>query len=442
MKLYLGNKREIRTVFAISVPIIAENILQTLLGTTDTYFAGQVHDNAIAAIGVTSLIVNILLAFYTAVSVGTTAVVARNIGRKDQCRADLAATQSVLLAVGLGIIFGALSAVFCRPLLRLSGAEAQVLEYAVPYYLLVAVPSVFLCLSLVLSSCLRAAKDTKTPMIATIFANLLNIMLNYLFVRAGWGVIGLGLATTISRAATVAILFYKLRRGHNALQLGSNGWRPDRSMLGAITRIGIPAGAEKLIMRLGQLLYNGVIISLGTAAYVAHNVGGTIEGYAFIPAMGFGVATATLVGVSLGEGKPQKAQRLAFLANNLATLFMLAVAVVYFIFAPQLAAFFTPTKAVQDMVVTVLRFQAFFEPFTALSQVMASALQGAGDTKFPMYTTLVGIWGIRVCVGYLLAVVCGLGLLGFWIGSALDLTLRGLVLTARFLKGRWQAIQV
>lgn len=438
----IKDKMNISTIFILAIPIIIEYIFQTLLGTTDTYFAGGLHDNAIAAIGVTNLIVNIFIACYTAISVGSTAIISRHIGEKNYKSANIAVKQSILLGTLMGLLIGIISFIFCKPILKISGATDAILDYAIPYYMIVAVPSVFLCLSLILSCCLRAIKDTKTPMIAAGIANIINILLNYIFINLGWGIIGLAVATTISRVATVGILITKLVKSNNVIQIQLKDWHFEKAMVSSIARIGIPAGIEKLIMRFGQLVYNSMIISLGTSYYVAHNIAGSIEGYSYIPAFGFGMATATLVGISLGEKDGKKARKITFFTNAITIGCMVIIGIIFYVFAPQLARLFTKTIEVQDMVVSVLRLIAYFQPFAALTQIMTSALQGAGDTKFPMYTTLIGIWGVRVGIGYVLAVICGLGLIGVWYGYALDLTIRGILLTIRFLKGRWVSIQI
>lgn len=435
------NKENIIIIFSLAIPVIIENILQTLLGTVDTYFAGQINDNAIAAISVTNLIINVFITFYTAISIGTSAIISRNFGRCNFEEANIAIKQSNILGVIIGVLVGVINLVFYKPILMISGASNELLSYAVPYYMVVAVPSVFLCLSLILSSCLRATKDTKTPMIATGIANVLNIVLNIAFINLGLGIIGLGLATTISRIVNVLILSRKLINGDN-IRLELKNIKIKKDIINSIMRIGIPAGVEKLVMRLGQLVYNSMIISIGISAYVAHNIAGNIESYSYIPAMGFGVATATLVGISLGENDTKKAKNMVFLSDLIATIFMVCIGIIFFILAPQFASIFTETKEVQEMVIKVLRLIAIFQPFAAITQIFTSALQGAGDTKFPMYATLIGIWFIRVVIGYLLGVILGLGLFGVWLGYTLDITIRGILLLRRFLNGKWQKINI
>lgn len=435
------NKDNIITIFLLAMPVIIENILQTLLGTVDTYFAGQISDSAIAAISVTNLIVNVFIAFYTAISIGTSAIISRNVGRCDFQEANATIKQSNILGIIIGILVGIVNLIFYKPILMISGASNEILSYTVPYYMVVVVPSVFLCLSLILSSCLRATKDTSTPMIATGIANVLNIFLNYIFIKLGFGIMGLGLATTISRMVNVFILLLKLVNG-SVIKLDLTNIKIKKDIINSIMRIGIPAGVEKLVMRLGQLVYNSMIISIGISAYVAHNIAGNIESYSYIPAMGLGVATATLVGISLGEDNTKKAKNIVFLSDFIATIFMISIGIIFFIFAPQFARIFTGTKEIQEMVVKVLRLIALFQPFAAITQIFTSALQGAGDTKFPMYATLIGIWCGRVAVGYLLGVTFGLGLLGVWLGYALDITIRGIILLNRFLNGKWQKISI
>lgn len=429
-----------RDIFLLALPVIGENILQTLLGTVDTYFAGSLSDEAIAAIGVTNLVMNIFISFFTAVSVGTSAVVARSRGKEDAEGASRSIFHSFVLAAVLGLFTGLVCLCFSGGILRLSGAENAVMSEAVPYYTTVAVPCVFLCLQLTLSACLRALKDTKTPMYATAITNCVNIALNFIFIKLGMGILGLGLATTISRATGALLLFAALLKGRSGI--GIRVFSPQWSEFKKILRIGLPAGGEKLIMRIGQLIYSSMIISIGTASYVAHSIAGSIESYSYIPAMGFGLAVCTAVGVALGQGQPSMAKRQTFAAYRMTAVIMTVIGAVFFIFARPLSALFTDTEEVIALSASVLRIIALFQPFAALVQVMTGALQGAGDTKFPMYSTFLGIWGIRLGIGSLFAFVFDMGLKGVWLAYALDVTVRGILLLVRFMRGKWQKIVI
>lgn len=440
------DKESFITIIALALPAMIENILQVFIGVVDTYFIGKIGTEAIAGVGVTNLIMNIYIAFFIALGVGTTAIVSRNIGANNTENANDAVKQSVIMALGIGIVFGIINLVFSKKILLLLGAEERVLRYALPYFLSVAVPSVFLCLMMILSSALRGSGDTKTPMKVMIIANIINIILDYILIFgifnfAGLGILGAGIATTISRVVGVILLLQKINSDKTKIHINIlDKWNINKDILKSITRIGLPAAFEKLIMRFGQLVYGGMIIKIGTEAYAAHNIAGTIETFSYLPGMGFGVAAATLVGQSLGAKKKDEAHKIGLMSYFLATVFMILIGVIFYIFAPIFARLFSEDKEVIDLVVKVLRIIALFQPFLCMTLVITSILQGAGDTKFPMYSTLIGIWGVRVLGVYVLGIKLNMGLVGVWIAYALDLTVRGVILMIRFINGKWKEI--
>lgn len=317
-----------------------------------------------------------------------------------------------------------------------------------PYFITVAVPSVFLCVNIVLSSALRGAGDTKTPMKAAILSNIINAFLDYVLIFGvfnfrGFGILGAGLATTTSRIISVIILMKKISSSNSKISiLLFEGWKIDYKILKSIMNIGIPSAVDKLIMRSGQLIYGGMIIQIGAQAYAAHNIAGIIESFSYLPGMGFGVAAATLVGQNLGKKKEDEAEKVGLISYFLSTVFMIGVGALFFVFAPLIASLFTKDEVVILQVVKVLRIIAFFQPFLSITLVISSALQGAGDTKFPMYTSLIGIWGIRVLGVYILCMKLDYGLVGVWSAYAIDITVRGIILIKRYLNGNWKNISI
>ena len=177
-------KGHIKSILLMSIPIIAENLLQALLGVTDTYFAGHIADEAIAAIGATNLLMNMLTPIFSALAIGSVAVVARWIGRQDNAHAGRSMISSIMLGIVAGLLFGVVCFVLRTPLLKIAGAK-DVMDYAVPYYMIVAVPCVILSVQLILSSCLRAIRDTRSPMIVTALGNVLKVLLSMLFMEIG-----------------------------------------------------------------------------------------------------------------------------------------------------------------------------------------------------------------------------------------------------------------
>ena len=438
----------IKTILLLAIPAMVENMSQVFIGVVDTYFVGKLGTEAIAGVGVTNLTMNVYIAFFLALGIGTTAVVSRNIGAGDTNTANHAVKQSLIMSIIVGLAFGAVNFVFAKQILMFLGAEDRVMAYALPYFMSVAVPSMFLCVNMVLSSALRGAGNTKTPMKIALCANIANAVLDYILIFGifsfhGLGVLGAGLATTISRIISTLLLLQKINGKDVQIHLPIfSSWKVDSEMLTSIMIISIPAAVEKLIMRSGQLIYGGLIIQIGTAAYAAHNIAGTIESLSYLPGMGFGVAAATLVGQNLGRKNMEEARRAGLISYFLSTFLMLIVGAIFFVFAPTLARLFTQDDVVIHQVVKVLRIIALFQPFLAITLVITSALQGAGDTTFPVYSSLVGIWGIRVVGVYVLGIRLGYGLVGVWIVYALDVTVRGVILMSRYTKGKWKEINL
>ncbi|KAB3531769.1 MATE family efflux transporter [Alkaliphilus pronyensis] len=432
----------------LAIPAMIENISQVFIGVVDTYFVGKLGTEAIAGVGVTNLTMNVYIAFFLALGIGTTAVVSRFIGASDNENANHAVKQSLIMSTVIGLSFGLINLFFSKRLLILLGAEDRVIEYALPYFLAVAVPAVFLCVNMVLSSALRGAGDTKTPMKIAVLANVINVILDYILIFGifsfnGLGILGAGLATTTSRVISVILLLKKINGKETKIKVSIfNQWRIDYLMLKSIIKISIPAAVERLTMRSGQLIYGGMIIKIGTEAYAAHNIAGTIETFSYLPGMGFGIAAATLVGQNLGRENKDEAQRAGLMSYFLSTVFMVFVGTIFYVYAPLLARIFTEDALVIDQVVKVLRIIALFQPFLCMTLVLTSALQGAGDTKFPMYSSLIGIWGIRVLGVYILCIRLGYGLVGVWIAYAIDITVRGVILMTRYLKGKWKNISI
>lgn len=442
------DKENIVTIMALALPTMVENILQVVIGFVDTYFIGKIGTEAIAGVGVTNLIMNIYIAFFLALGVGTTAIVSRNIGANNIENANDSVRQSIIIALGIGIVCGIINFVFSKNILLLLGAEVRVIQYALPYFFAVAVPAIFLCLMMVLSSSLRGAGDTKTPMKIAIVANIINIVLDYVLIFGifnfeGLGILGAGIATTVSRVVGVVLLLKKINSNNTKIHIDIfSKWIINKEILKSIIKIGVPAALEKLIMRFGQLVYGGMIIKIGTESYAAHNIAGTIETFSYLPGMGFGVAAATLVGQNLGAKKTDEAHKVGLISYFLSTVFMVIMGVAFYIFAPFLAGLFSEDLEVIDLVVKVLRIIALVQPFLCITLVITSALQGAGDTKFPMYSTFIGIWGVRVLGIYLLGIKLNMGLVGVWLAVSLDIIVRGIILMIRFMKGKWKEIKI
>lgn len=241
---------------------------------------------------------------------------------------------------------------------------------------------------------MRAAGDTRTPMKVGIWVNLIHIVLDYALIFGFHGLGGLGIAgaawaTVVVRMIGTVMLFLRIKKSQLSFPLRSQDPKPFTVKL---LRLSAPAAAERLIMRFGQVLYFGLIVRVGTDVYAAHMIAGNIEIFSYMPGYGLAVAATTLVGQSLGANRRRDAYQYGLWTTMIAVAFMTVIGVILFFFSPFAAAWFTDETDVIGMVTTALRIDAFAQPFLAVSLVVAGALQGAGDTKSPMYSTAIGMW--------------------------------------------------
>lgn len=427
------NRQKIGVILSLAVPAMIENILQTVVGFVDTLFVSKLGLVEVTAVGVANAVLAVYIAIFMALGVGTSALIAKNVGAGDLERAKSVAKQSTLMASIAGLLFGVITLFFAEPLLRVMGAEPRVLDVAVDYFQIVAVPSIFISLMFVLGSILRASGDTKTPMKVSWYINILHIFLDYVLIFGIWKFSGLGVrgaafATVIVRLVGTLALYNRIQKSNLAFS-----WKQSSGeFTSPLLKLSGPAAAERLIMRLGQVLYFGLIVRIGTETYAAHTIAGNIETFSYMPGYGLAVAATTLVGQHLGANRRKDAHRFGMLTTLVAVVFMSFIGVLLFFFSPWFATWFTSDQSVIQMVTTALRIDAFAQPALAVGLVLAGALQGAGDTKSPMYSTAIGMWLVRVVGVYVLGIQLQMGIAGVWLSIAIDLFIRAIYLFYRF----------
>lgn len=265
-------------------------------------------------------------------------------------------------------------------------------------------------------------------MILTSCCNLLNIFLNIVFIQLGFGIFGIGLATSISRLFLIIGLLTALLRKKASADLHLEKQKINLPVLKEIATIGLPAGGEKLTMRLGQLCYTAIILSLGTEAYVSHTLAATIENYIYIPIFAFATTTSILVSISIGEGNLEKAKDYVSILNKINGIILSVFSLVFLLFGNFLISIFTNSKQTISSTYPLLVLLACAVPFMGTLNIYTSALQGSGDTKTPMYSTLFGIWVIRFGLGFVFTRIFPAGITGFWLVIFLDCVVRSLFL--------------
>jgi putative MATE family efflux protein len=256
------------------------------------------------------------------------------------------------------------------------------------------------------------------------------------------GVVGSGLGAASGQTIGGLIVLALLVRGRGAIRLGLHLPRWDPARIRRILNVGLPAGAEQILLQLALTSLTAVIARFGTEAYAAHMVAWRIAQISFLPGWGFAMAASTLVGQELGARQPQRARESGYVAFRGALLVMVVMGVVIFAFDSALIRLFIDDPAVMAYGVPILQIAALIQPAMAASFVFSGALRGAGDTRATLTITVFSVWGLRVVATYLLGQMLGLTLIGAWLAIGIDFFFRAAMFWWRFRSGKWQSIRV
>lgn len=438
-----------RTVMSLAWPALVEELGLSLLGIVDAILVGQlIGSDALAAVGLGSLLFWLPMSGSMAVVVGTTAVVARDTGAGQAASVQQALRNSLAVALAWGILSAVLMVTLAEPALRLMGAEEDVVPLGATYVRAGGASLALQSLIFAGGAALRGAGDTRTPMLITLFANVVNLVLAYFLISgAFWapemGVLGSGLAYSLANTLGAMLILALLLRGRSGLRYDlTRAAKLSRRGIRRILTVGLPAGAQEMQFQIAFMVYARIVAGLGTATYAAHTVALRAENLAIMPGFAFGIAAATLVGQALGAHRLAAAERAAKLCHFYAMIFMVSTGLVLLVAAPQVTRIFTGDSEVIDIGADLLRIFAFALPGLGTSAALAGGLRGAGDTRVVMALYTACAWFLRIPVAFALAVPLGLGAQGAWLGAVLDNSVRGLVIWYRFRQGRWKKMEV
>jgi putative MATE family efflux protein len=437
-----------KAIFRLAGPSLAENILINITQMLSMIMVSRVGGEAVAAVGVTTQPFLLLLALFMALNIGTTVIVARSIGAGKLDEANRASGQAFLLNILCSIVIVWLSCTNADHLLRLMGANEQLVAVGERYAELIFFSIGFTTLSMSLTAILRGAGDTRTPMKINVLANVLVVVIGFpliygLFGLPKLGLTGAAVATIISQIVSMLWVVSIMFSGKYAIRLQwKNVLTFDRQMIARIWKIGFPSSVEQIIMRLGMLTFVTVSASLGTAALASTQIAFNIMGITFMPGMAFAIAATTLVGQALGASKPELAERYGWQVRKFGMWITGGLGVGLFLFAPYIMLLYTNDPEITSYGVIALRIMGLIQTSQATQFILSGALRGAGDTRFPLVTALISVWGVRVGLCFLFVYGFRLGVAGLWIAAASDQFTRSILIFQRYKRGKWKLMKV
>lgn len=431
-----------RMIRNLLVPVVLEQILNSIMGTADTMMVSNVGSAALSAVSLVDSINVLLIQAFSALAAGGAIVCAQYIGQRNYEKANMSARQVLFIITAISVVVSAVCLIFQKPLLRLifGAVDADVMRSSEIYFFFTALSFPFIAAYDSAASIFRAQENTKGPMTISMISNIMNIGGNAVLI---WvfhlGVAGAAISTLVSRIFCAVVVLWQLRKDRQPVVVKDYlKIRPDWSMIGRILGLGIPSGIENSMFQLGKLAIQSTVSTLGTAAIAAQAMTNILENLNGIAAIGVGVGLMTIVGQCLGAGRKDEAvyyiKKLCVIAE---AVIIVSCLIVYILVRPvTILGGMESTSA--EMCIHMMTWITIVKPVVwTMAFVPGYGLRAAGDVKFSMITSCCTMWACRFCLCVFLIRVLGFGPMGVWIGMFADWTVRGIIFTWRFHSRKW-----
>lgn len=429
-------------IIYLAFPLMIGAFLQTTQSLIDMFWVGRLGSEALAAVAMGYTVVMIVVPLIFGISIGTISLVSQNIGAKRQRDADEVAAQSIIISIFASIIFAIIGFIFAKDILRILGADRQVILMGSQYLRILFLGGITMFILFLGSATLQGTGDVIIPMLVMILANVLNMILDPIFI---FGIIvprmevaGAALATVISQSISSIVILYILFKGHSHVRIRLSEFRFKPKIAWNILKIGIPSSLQLFFRTIMRVVLMAFVSVFGTYAVAAYGIGMRLQMVTLMPAFALGTTAATLVGQNLGAGKIKQAKNSALMATGIDLGIMLALGIIFFVFAGNIISIFDKTKEVVAIGSSYFRITALFYSFIAFGIVLNRAMGGAGDTFIPMIITFISLWIILVPLAIILSRCTNLGLEGIWWAIAISSVANGLLILFWFMTGHWK----
>lgn len=449
MKLYDKNQIDWKnrlfdnkTLFWLLLPIMIEQLLNSLMGMVDTMMVSTVGSEAISAVALVDAINNLVIQIFSAMASGAAIICSQYIGSGNQKESNRAAGQVVLMMLVISLSITTFCILGGERLLRLifGTVEDSVMENAWIYFMITVLSYPFLALFSAGAAFYRASGNSKFPTKVSVISNIINVTGNALFIYGfKWGVAGAALATLLSRTFSTVVIYYCLRRPRQTIIVRDYlKIRPDMPLILTIMAIGVPVGIENGMFQFGKLAIQSTVSTMGTVAISAQAMTDILEMVNGIFSNSVGIGLMTVVGQCIGARRKEEAKYyivklmgIAWIGVLISCLLVLAITkpVTWLSgMEPEAAQMCFEMVAAMTVVKPLVWVGAFGIPY---------GLRAAGDVKFSMIVSVSTMWGCRVALCIFLVKVFHLGLIAVWIGIFVDWIVRAVIFSTRFVNGKW-----
>jgi putative MATE family efflux protein len=436
-----------RAILLLAVPMMIEMFGEGLFAVIDAYFLGKVSNAAATTAGLVEVVATIIYSLSIGISIAATALIARRIGEKDPDAAAETATQIILLSIAVSVVIGILGVYFAEDILRLMGAEEEVVQVGIGYTQILLGFNVVIILLFVLNGIFRGAGDAFIAMSSLWFANLINIALDPIFIF-GWGPVpamgatGATVATTIGRSIGVAFQLYILFKGARTIRLHWAHVKLRMQTMWKIVDIASTGALQFFIGSASWIFLARLVAQFGTDVYAGYFFAIRIVLFALLPAWGMANAAATLIGQNLGAKLPERAAKSVWRVAFINAGFLFVVQIILLLFARPLVEIFTTSEVAIEAGAISLRILSAGYVFFAIGMTFGQAFGGAGDTRTPTIVNFVCFWLIEIPLAYYLVEQANWGIEGVLWSIAISEVLLAIIFIVLFRQGKWKEKEV
>lgn len=448
---FVGSNRDFTSgsiliaLIILAIPMILEMSMEALFAIIDTFFVAKLGAESVAVVGLTESVLVLIYAVAIGLSIGATATVARRTGEKDLDGAARSAAHIIYLGVIVSVVMGAIGVIFAPDILRLLGAEPDVIKLGTPFMRIMFGSNAVIVFLFLLNAIFRGAGDASIALRVLIIANGLNIILDPMFIFGiaffpELGVTGAAVATVIGRGVGVVYALWALllRNNGGRIEIRRQHWTFDPKLLWSLVRLSGMAILQFLIATASWTGLVVIIAGFGTVALAGYQIGLRVIVFVILPAIGLANAAATLVGQNLGAGKPERAERSVWLAGFI-NAGLLGFAGLFFILFPGwVVSIFTTQPDIAAFGSDCLRIVGYGYAFYGLGMVMESSFNGAGDTITPTWLNFIVFWMFEIPLAYLLAYKFNMGPQGVFWSITLAFSLLAVSSALLFTRGKWK----
>lgn len=425
-------------IVRFALPLLIGNLLQQLYNITDSIIVGQfLGKEALAAVSASFFIYYFIISLVIGVGSGTTVVISQLFGAKQYQKVQLAFSSFFIFMLVGGVILSIAGIIFAEPVFRLTNTPEEVIPQAVSYFrIYIGGTFLFVTFNSIISI-LRGVGESVRPMLFILITTVLNIAFDLLFILVfNWGIEGAARATVISQGIGMCIALAYVNNTHPLLSIKKQDMLFDWKLFKESLKIGLPTSVQQCAIALGLIALLGIVNSFGTNTLTAYGAAGKIDTIITQAVLTLSGALAAFCGQNIGAGKLDRVKRgVRFTMYTNIVLGLLTFAAVY-LFGDEMMKVFTKDADVVAIGKEYLLIIGGFFIIHGALNVYNGALRGAGDTLFPMITSLVCLWLIRIPLAYYLS--SRLGRSGIWWAIGISITIGLLVTFVYYKMGTWK----